>query len=41
MTSIPLPRRLSEYFAALVQSDGLISAKAAGDIAKMASNNPL
>jgi hypothetical protein len=33
MTSIPLPRLLSEYFAALAQSDALISAKVAGDVA--------
>jgi hypothetical protein len=36
-----LPRLVSEYFAARAQSDALISAKAAGDVANMASNNPL
>jgi hypothetical protein len=41
MTSIPLPRLLSEYFAAPAQSDALISAKAAGEVANMTSKNPL
>ena|SRR5437879_637802 len=36
-----LPRLVSEYFAARAQSDALISAKAAGDVVNMASNNPL
>jgi hypothetical protein len=36
-----LPRLFSEYFAAFAQSDVLISAKAAEDIANVASNNPL
>ena len=36
-----LPRLVSEYFAARAQSDALISAKAAGDVANMASHNPL
>jgi len=41
ITSIALPRLVSEYFAARAQSDALISAKTAGDVANTASNNPL
>jgi hypothetical protein len=36
-----LPLLLSEYLAAFAQFDALISAKAIGDIANVASNNPL
>jgi len=36
-----LPRLLSEYLAAFAQSDALISPNAAGDVANVASNNPL